>query len=88
MQVKIAAVSSNTNSFGLRNHIFISRTGEAFQGCANNLNGIQRGSVIMLDAAYPLGTLVRLGFELAERLSPDPPMSLVALVWSRTDIGA
>ncbi len=81
MQVKVAAVSSNRNSFGLREHVFISRTGDAFSGAANYLNEIAKGNVIMLDDRDPLGTLVRLGFELTRRLEPEAPETVINEVW-------
>lgn len=43
---KIVAVSSNTNSFGLKQMIMVAKDGTAFKGCFNSLNVKNKGETI------------------------------------------
>lgn len=80
-QFKVSALSSNLNSFGLRNHILIAEDGEAWQAAASELNVRKQGEIIKLhldlndvpDFAYA-------GFEIPSRL-PNAPRNVVNEVW-------
>lgn len=45
---KVAAVSSNTNSFGLREHVLIAKDGEAWKCLVNSLHTLKVGCYISL----------------------------------------
>ena len=83
MKLKVVAVSSNTNSFGLRQMLLFSEDGKAYKACANSLNFRSKGFVLELPTNDPSMTtedhLVRMSFELVERLHPDPPKKIVAV---------
>lgn len=83
-QFMVASVSQNTNSFGLRGHILVSRKGEAWQ--------VGR-SISPADEQWEKGTIVILqpsgltdwnwaayGVEIPERLQQAPP-DVVADIW-------
>jgi hypothetical protein len=79
---KVAAVSSNTNSFGLTGLILIAQDGEAWQVGASQHHVKTRGEIVQVPV---LGENDRnfacLGFEIPERLSQAPPV-VVAEVWA------
>ena len=73
-EFKVVAVSTNTNSFGLRQMIMISRDGTLCKGCFNYLNVKQKGDTIygkalvshsgrMTSIEFPGGELVEIGEE-------------------------
>jgi len=76
---KVAAVSTNTNSFGLYGHIFIARSGKAFEAAANHINRKNKGEVVRLDADNP--NFAELGFEIPREL-PTAPEEVVNEVWA------
>ena len=80
-QFKVAAISSNTNSFGLNRFIFVAHDGEAWAGHkAKQYAREQQGQLVLLEA--PFGrALTERGFEIPERLSPDCPSDVVKDVW-------
>jgi hypothetical protein len=82
MKLKVVAVSSNANSFGLRQMIFISDDGHAFSACASTLNLKEQGSILNFEGVPTEAEVVDLfvtkyNFELPELL-PDPPASSVS----------
>lgn len=68
----VAAVSSNTNSFGLYQHVLVHESGEAWVGHASQLNRKPKGSTIQLDTA----NFAEHGFEIPNRL-PDAPQGVL-----------
>jgi hypothetical protein len=71
---KVAAKSSNTNSFGLRQHIFVARDGSAFSNCRSYLNELPVGAEVSLperaDGSVELSALK--GGELSQAMGPAP----------------
>ncbi len=85
MKLKVVAVSCNTNSFGLREMIFISDNGWGFKACANQLNLRNDGAILDLGPIVHkkdvLNVFVRAyNFELGESLS-DPLDSVFLEAW-------
>lgn len=79
---KVAAVSSNRNSFGLTGMILMARDGEAWQVGANDLNRRAKGTLIQVQVIGKRGrNFAALGFEIPERLS-KAPRKVVAEVWT------
>ena len=79
---KVAAVSSNTNSFGLKSMILVAKDGEAWQVAANSINVKKKGDTITVDASKPFDLeFSARSFEIPERLHPDCPPSAVKEVW-------
>lgn len=79
-EFKVVSISSNTNSFGLRGVVFISRSGKAWQVGASALHVPKRGQVF----SFPEGKeppFAKWGFEIPERLSPDPPKEVMQDIW-------
>jgi hypothetical protein len=79
---RVAAVSSNRNSFGLTGLVLVARDGTAYQVGASDLHVHRKGSVV----AVPITgrrclNFARLGFEIPERL-PQAPPAVVAEVWN------
>lgn len=77
---KVAAVSSNMNSFGLKGMILVARDGEAYQVGANSMNLKRQGSVLRVPGRATARNFAALGFEIPERL-PPAPRKVVAEVW-------
>ena len=68
---KVVAVSTNTNSFGLRQMIMVAKNGWTYKACFNYLNVREkgdtiRGRVYVKDSGEP-GTVLFPGGELPER---------------------
>jgi RecG-like helicase len=81
-QLKVVAVSTNHNSFGLRNMIFIGDNGEGWQAAANDLNVRSKGDVLRIPDDGDIGLhLAGFNFEIPSRLNPDPPAKLMKEVW-------
>lgn len=73
MQLTVIAVSSNTNSFGLRSVIFAGPAREAWEGLANYLNAPTVGAVLSVPEGQDVVTfLTRRSLECVRRL-PDLP---------------
>lgn len=70
---KVAAVSSNTNSFGLYQHVLVHESGEAWTACASQLNRKAKGSTIQLAT----NNFAKHGFEIPNRL-PEAPENVLA----------
>ena len=76
---KVFGVSSNANSFGLREMFLVAKDGEVWRVLSNSLNLKQKGETISVDAADGMGW-ARLGYECPER-KPDCPPEIVKQVW-------
>lgn len=71
-QFKVAAVSSNTNSFGLNQFVFMSRDGEAWTGLKSKLYSREKeGDLVNLPENREVG-LSRLGFECPMQIEYAP----------------
>lgn len=81
-EFKVASVSSNRNSFGLRGMILVARDGEAWQVAANNLNERKKGTVLRVPAFGGKADFSHLEFEVPERVSDAPP-GVVEKVWGK-----
>lgn len=80
MDFRVAGVSQNTNSFGLREMLLVSRCGKGMRVLANSLNVRTAGDTITLDAADLPGSASWQSFE-CPRVLPDAPVDVVAEVW-------
>jgi len=73
---KVVAVSTNTNSFGLRQMIMVSKDGHTYTACFNYLNVKDRGDTIKGQVHYgnngQPGTVIFPGGELVERQENAP----------------
>ena len=79
---KVASVSDNTNSFGLRGMILIAVDGEAYEVGASSLYVKKKGDVVRVPVVGKSGrNFANLGFEIPRRL-PDAPAGVVEEVWS------
>lgn len=77
MQFKVAAVTENTNSFGLRGMVLISSDGTAYEVAANHLNVKNPGDVVSVP--FPINW-AKLGYELPRQLPKAPP-EVIREVW-------
>ena len=77
----MAAISSNTNSFGLNRFVFVARDGEAWAGHkAKQYAREQEGQIVLLVAPFNVA-LAKQGYEIPERLSPDCPPAVLKEIW-------
>lgn len=81
MKLKVAAVSINRNSFGLRSVVLISETGEGWQALSNDLYLPAEGEVVETGDLDVAAALHMQHWECPERKFPDPPADVVAIVW-------
>ena len=81
MKLKVVAISTNTNAFGLYAVNMISDTGEGWRALSNSLNKPGPGTEIDVGEAPVLEMLIGRNWECPERLVPDPPASTVTLIW-------
>lgn len=82
---KVAAVSSNRNSFGLAGLVLIAQDGEAWQVGASQHHIKAQGDVVQVPVVGKQDcNFAVLGFEIPERL-PRPPAEVVAEVWGTND---
>jgi hypothetical protein len=79
-KLKVVAVSTNRNSFGLRRMVMIGDNGQGWGASANDLNLHKEGEVIEVSADDIGMELAKLNFELPTQLI-DPPASLVQKIW-------
>ena len=79
----VAAVSSNTNSFGLHNVVMVAKDGEAWSVKASPYNLPEKGMTYVPHSIGngEWGWADGWGFEIPERLSPDAPPEVVREVW-------
>jgi len=81
VKLKVVALSSNRNSFGLRNMIMIGDNGQGWQAAANDLNLKPRNTVLTVPEGQSIPTFLTLqSFEIPSQLA-DPPAELLADVW-------
>ncbi len=77
-RLKVVAVSTNANSFGLKQMVMIGNNKKGYEACANAINLLQQGDVIVVpDNQDPIDRFIELGFELGRELSPPPSDALV-----------
>jgi hypothetical protein len=82
MQFKVAAISHNRNSFGLKAVVLIAKSGTAFQVGSNDLHLPKEGDVIDVPLVKGIGPdFGRLGFEIPHRLEVVS-QSVVRQVWA------
>ena len=85
---KVIAVSSNTNSFGLKQCVLVARNGLAYKACANSLNIPKKGDIVTIpyiagDEGLNDATLnfAAKSFEIPERII-DAPQDVIDEVWN------
>lgn len=81
---KVAARSSNKNSFGLRGHILIAEDGEAWEIAVSDLGATKLARTGTIRLPMHTGALMpslRLCFELPRKL-PNAPLNVVRSVWT------
>ncbi len=85
VQLKVVAVSSNLNSFGLRNMVFVGNNGQGWEAAANELNVKEKGDVLTIPEGQSITTfLVSQSFELVRHLTPSPPPEVMEEVWGKS----
>ena len=76
VEFRVVAVSTNANSFGLRQMIMVSRDGHTYTGCFNSLNVKAKGDSIKGRVYYgnngEPGTVLFPGGELVEKQEKAP----------------
>lgn len=72
---RVAAVSSNTNSFGLRGYVLLARDGEAWEVAHSDYPRWSKGA----DLAFPVGSFP--GCEIPRRL-PKAPAKIVKEIFA------
>jgi len=83
IQLKVIAVSSNHNSFGLRNMIFISNNGQGWQAAANDLNLKKKDTVLTVPEGQDIPTFLTLqSFEIPQQLE-SPSAAVMEQVWGK-----
>jgi len=83
IRLKVVAVSSNHNSFGLRNMVFITDHGQGWQAAANDINVRKQGDILQVPDEGDIGLhLTAFNFEIPERIHPNPPAGLLQEVWA------
>ena len=88
MRIKVVAKSSNQNSFGLWGMVWMTEGGRAWQTAGNDLNVKEQDTIINVsdrgrwDDQIIEDRFRQMGFELVERLLPDPSPQLLAQVWT------
>jgi hypothetical protein len=82
---RLVTISSNTNSFGLHNHIFVAPDGEAWQAAAYRGPGgktITVGDILTVPCENGEPNFAKIGYEIAE---PAPqgraPIGVVRELW-------
>jgi len=80
VEFKIAAVSDNTNSFGLHQVVAVSRNGETWKFCSNSLNCPRVGDVLLAVTRDGVPNWTSYGFEIPEQIS-FAPANVVRDLW-------
>lgn len=70
---KVAAVSMNRNSFGLRSMVVVAPDGEAYRVLSNDLNIKREGQVLLVEQRDGWSNFAALGYEVPEKLPTAPP---------------
>lgn len=82
IRLKVVALASNTNSFGLRGVTLISSHGQCWEVASPALHVPRLEEIIEVPRWSSIEeVLTRRGFELIRRLQPDPPPAAIAEVW-------
>lgn len=81
---KVAAVSSNTNSFGLRQMILVSEDGMTFTSCFNYLNVKKAGDIVqgIVNTNENKVHAMFKGGELTEMVA-TAPRSIIKELWRK-----
>ncbi len=83
-EFKVAAKSSNTNSFGLYQMILVSKDGDAYKSHASMYNAKEVGSVIKQTIVFNEDNVVKheyfIGHELTTKL-PRPDRDTIKEIW-------
>lgn len=72
---RVVAVSSNANSFGLKQCVMVARDGSAYTACANSLNLPKQGEDIFIPFVSEKSTrpnFAAKGFEIPEQIESPP----------------
>ena len=81
-KLKVVAVSTNQNSFGLRNMVMIGDAGTGWSAAANDLSVKPKDTVLAVPDDQDVLTFLTLqSFEIPQKLHPNPPAELMAEVW-------
>lgn len=81
MRLKVAAVSSNQNSFGLKQMLLFTEHGKAWRVLANSVGVRKVNDILTIPDDTDIATeLTKKGFECPER-SPDPSLQVMQEVW-------
>ena len=85
---RVAAISDNTNSFGLHQVILVAQKGEAYKACASYINLPKKGDDVfvplILDKEGNVTGLnfAALGYEIPEKMQ-DAPKQVVDEIFER-----
>jgi hypothetical protein len=80
-EFKVVAVSDNTNSFGLRQMISVSRHGKVFKACGNSLNTMSKGTTFCLSIKGSHVKKMPRSWELPELLPDLAPPDVTNEAW-------
>lgn len=81
----VVAISENTNSFGLRQMIMVSKEGITCKGCFNNLNVRQKGEKITGLVNMLHGNVINVQIPGAELIEVSPeraPKDVLKVIFS------
>lgn len=79
---KVAAVSSNTNSFGLKQMIVMTADGDTWKVHANQLNVREVGELIEVSVTDDRPQWELLGFEIPSHVGEKAPEAIIKEVWT------
>lgn len=85
-EFKVASLSKNRSSFGLRGHVMVARDGETWEVAASQFNEKKQGEVLSVPCIDGRPQWCRFGFELPEHWTDAPP-DMVAGAWGPEDKG-
>lgn len=83
IEFKVVAISSNTNSFGLRQMVLLSRSGLAYKACFNSLNVKNVNEIINGVATFSDGKVISVAFvggELVQKIR-KPSKDIIYDAW-------
>ena len=81
---RVATVSANANSFGLRGVVLIAQDGQVFEVGSNRHNLPAQGAELRVPLVGKTPVFAALGFEIPRELNPPAPPEVLALVWPPT----
>lgn len=79
-EFKVAAISSNTNAFGLYGCILVARDGTVYEVASNNLNLPEKGKTVRVKVEAGTPAFHKKGWEVPTR-KPDAPAAVVKEIW-------